>query len=432
VPPRAAVRSATRTDTLTLVACGAVAFLALVLPANVREPVAGVLRRTVAAPFVSLQARAEGGRSAFLAHDSVSLVRDSTALAQMEATRLRADNDRLRKLLGLAGRVDWGFVPAEALHGRGRGEDFILTLTAGALSGVRQFNPVVAPEGLVGMVQTVDQTTSLAITWAHPDFRVSAMAADGSAFGIAKAHLGSGAERYLIELSGVPFRSTLKPGTLVISSGLGGSYPRGIPIGTVLREIRTLEGWARTYLMRPAILPPDITSVMILSSQRTAAGLQSVWRSAIDSATRAVAAAGDSIVRADSATRVRMMLDSLERVRQAAVAAGMVPPAVDTAAVAQQAGAEAARDSTQRANAVGVPGAVPGAVPAATPRPAGTAPAGTPRPATAAPAAPRPPARVVRPDTAGRTPPAPRDTVVPIVPPPPPDTGLTARRGQGR
>jgi len=42
------------------------------------------------------------------------------------------------------------------------------------------------------MVETVDPTMSLAITWSHPDFRVSAMAADGSAFGIVKAHLGTG------------------------------------------------------------------------------------------------------------------------------------------------------------------------------------------------------------------------------------------------
>jgi rod shape-determining protein MreC len=372
-----------------------------------------MLRRTVVAPLVALQARAESGRAAFVAHDSVALVRDSTAIAQLEARRLQADNDRLRKLLGLGGRLDWGFVPAEALHGRGRGEDYILTLTAGAASGVRQFNPVVAPEGLVGMVQTVDPTTSLAITWAHPDFRVSAMAADGSAFGIAKAHLGSGADRYLIELSGVPYRSSLKPGSLVISSGLGGSYPRGIIIGTVLREVRTLEGWARTYLVRPAIMPPDVTSVMILSSQRTAAGVESVWRTAVDSAARAVASAGDSISRADSATRVRQTLDSLERARQAAVAAGLVPPVVDTTAIAAQAGAAATRDSLLRAARSA--GVAAGAAAAA-----GTA--GTPPPAGAGAAA-RPRARVVRPDSAGRPRP---DTAAPVVPAAPPDTGRAA------
>ena len=46
------------------------------------------------------------------------------------------------------------------------------------------------------------------------------MAADGSAFGIVKAHLGNGAERYLLELSGVQLNAALQPGTPIVSSGI--------------------------------------------------------------------------------------------------------------------------------------------------------------------------------------------------------------------
>ena len=60
-------------------------------------------------------------------------------------------------------------------------------------------------------------------------------------------------------MRGVPFRSTLKPGAVVYSSGLGGIYPRGIPVGVVLGEIKTAEAWARTYLLRPAVNPAEIT-----------------------------------------------------------------------------------------------------------------------------------------------------------------------------
>ena len=101
------------------------------------------------------------------------------------------------------------------------------------------------------MVKSVDPTMSIAIVWAHPDFRVSAMAVDGGAFGIVGAHLGGEPERYLLEMRGVPMRSTLKPGTLIVSSGLGGTFPRGIPVGTVIAEMKTSELWARTYLLRP-------------------------------------------------------------------------------------------------------------------------------------------------------------------------------------
>ena len=121
---------------------------------------------------------------------------------------------------------------------------------------------------------------SFAIIWAHPDFRVSAMAADGSAFGIVKPHLSSSPERYLFELNGVQLSASLPTGTPIVSSGVGGVYPRGIPIGTVIGELKTTEGWARTYLVQPAVHPFDVTSVLVLQPKRVVAGVQSVWAGA--------------------------------------------------------------------------------------------------------------------------------------------------------
>jgi len=181
---------------------------------------------------------------------------------------------------------------------------------------------------VVGVVQTVDPSMSLAILFAHPDFRVSAMSADGSAFGIVQPHIaGTGSpanaaylqsERWLLEMRGVPFRSTLKPGAVVYSSGLGGIYPRGIPIGIVVGEIKTTEAWARTYLLRPSVNPAEITSVMVLTPQRGGAGLTNVWADigAVDSATKRIVTAGDSLARqaasAEAAAR-RAAIDSVAR-----------------------------------------------------------------------------------------------------------------------
>ena len=145
------------------------------------------------------------------------------------------------------------------------------------------------------------------------------MSPDGTAFGIAQAHLtGSATGGYLIELRGVPFRATLKPGALIVSSGWGGVWPRGIPIGTVLEEMKTSEGWARTYLLRPAVNPSDVYSVMILRRDRLAKGFDGVWQNAtqVDQATQRIIVSGDSAARAaalaEAAAR-RAVLDSIAR-----------------------------------------------------------------------------------------------------------------------
>jgi rod shape-determining protein MreC len=298
-----------------LVACVLLSLAALVLPADVRSTAAGALRGTVVVPLAALQERAEVSRRAVLAHDAAVQIADSVRLQAAQADVVAAENERLRRLLGLGAALKWGFVPAEALHGRGLGDDYTLTLTVGRDEGVEPFSAVVAPDGLVGMIERVDAGSSVAIVWPHPDFRVSAMSADGSAFGIVYPHLGTGATRFLLELRGVAFRSALRPGTLIVSAGLGGVYPRGIPVGTVLSEINTAEGWARSYLLRPAVRPADATSVMVLQPRRSKEGVATAWQTAVDSALRLVVSAGDSLARrrADSlATAERKHLDSLQ------------------------------------------------------------------------------------------------------------------------
>ena len=311
-------RSNNRLDRTVLVACAVLSVIALVLPTQVREPIASVLRRGLLAPMLRLQQSAEESRRALSNHDAVVSKRDSVAWRAMGVESLETENNRLRDLLGLGSRLKWGFVPAEALHGRGVRDEFGVTLSAGSRAGVQKLSPVVAPEGLVGVVDNVDPMISHAMVWTHPDFRVSAMSEDASAFGIVQAHLASGVDRYLLEMRGVPFRTSIKMGTMIVSSGLGGVYPRGIPIGRVLGETKTPETWARTYLIRPAVFPADVYAVMILRPDRASAGVDNVWAvgTIADSSVRKIVGAGDSLARSAAlaeATARQAAQDSVTR-----------------------------------------------------------------------------------------------------------------------
>ena len=206
-----AIRSNTRFDLIILGTCIVLAFAARALPETMREPMATGMRRSFLAPLVMLQESAERGRQSLLQAEPKQAHLDSLSLGAMKAVSLESENDRLRKLIGLGSRLRWGFVPAEALHGRGVRDETTVILSAGSRAGVTRLSPVIAPEGLVGVVDQVDPTMSHAMLWTNPDFRVSAMTPDGTAFGIAQAHLTGATGGYLIELRGVPFRSTLKP-----------------------------------------------------------------------------------------------------------------------------------------------------------------------------------------------------------------------------
>ena len=258
------------------------------------------MRTTLLSPLVGLEGRASLARAAIVARNDVLITSGRVATQALQVKAVADENLTLRKLLGLSARLQDGFVPADLLPPRGAGDEFTIALATGSDAGVQPFLPVVTADGLVGMVQSVDRATSFAITWAHPDFRVSVMSVDEGAFGIVQPHLGAGAERWLLEMRGVPFRAKLEPGTLIVSSGLGATYPRGIPVGTVLGELSTPEKWARTYLVKPSVLPEAIGPVLVLLLARAERGVNGVWTTvhAADSAARAVAAAGDSLARA--------------------------------------------------------------------------------------------------------------------------------------
>ncbi len=295
-----AVRASSRTDTVVLVSCVLASLLLTILPLGAREGVAGVLRRTVVQPVLVLQRTAERGRNAIVERDALTRRLDSLTLAGARLTELELENERLRRMVGLGRAVAAGFVVAEVVHTQSLGDEHTVTLTAGSNAGVTPRSIVVAPDGIVGMVTTVDPGSSLAILWTHPDFRVSAQSVGSNVLGIVRPHVGAEGERYLLELTGVAFRDSLAAGTLVVSSGLGGRYPAGIPVGTVIGEVKSSEGWARTYVVRPAVKPQDVTSVMIVQPERLGNGVANVWPPPADSAQRATS---DSALAADAARR---------------------------------------------------------------------------------------------------------------------------------
>jgi rod shape-determining protein MreC len=289
------VRTDSRADTVVAVACVVLSLVLLILPDAPRERISGAIRGNLVGPLAMLQQRAALARRSFVTNDSVVQALDSVLLRSQRLDAIAAENDQLRRALGLGRALRWGFVPAEVLVGRGAGDDHTVVLSAGSQSGVEGLSAVVSADGIVGIVSQVEARTSVAITWPHPEFRASATSADGNAFGIVTAHQGSGADRFLLELHGVPFRAQLRVGTPMVTSGLGGVFPRGVLIGTIVEELEGATGWSRSYLMRPAVRPSDATQVMILLPERNAEGVESVWAPGVNRFLQRVMTVGDSL-----------------------------------------------------------------------------------------------------------------------------------------
>ena len=229
-------------------------------------------------PFLAVQHRAELLKVSRRSYQRMVAQRDSALLRALAAQSLEEENQRLRELLALSERLPMRHVAAAVLHQAGPTDVFTLLLSAGRDQGVQPRAPVIAPGGLLGVVRGVEATTSVAILWSHPDFRVSAMTLDRRVFGIVAPHGSEGPNTMLLELRGVPYGDRVEPGTKVYTSGLGGAtgvYPRGIPIGDVIAAAEEKKGWSRTYVVRPAEHPAAVSHVIILTGP--ALGLESAF-----------------------------------------------------------------------------------------------------------------------------------------------------------
>jgi rod shape-determining protein MreC len=353
-------RSFTRRDTVTFLACVGLSVVALFSPERWGQGVSDALRNSVLAPLVWLQARAEEGRTSRARLKAITIQRDSAAYLAQGIPSLMAENERLRQLLSLSHRISSPYVAGEVMHQAQATDGRTLLIDVGRDDLVSEFDPVVAPEGLIGMVLAAGRHSSVVMTWAHPEFRVAAYTASGNASGVVAPSLSGLGGEGALEFRGVPYRDSVPAGTLVLSSGLGGVYPKGIPVGTVTGVVREQAGWERVYRLLPAANPGAVAHVMVLVSP-PGTSMESAFPS--DSALQA------------------MRLDSIAKVRQADSIAAAKVEAAQAAAAAKAAAQKAAAEKAAAEKAAAQKAAASRATPPATPRTAAPAPPAAPPPA---------------------------------------------------
>jgi rod shape-determining protein MreC len=247
------------------------------IPPAYQEAVRGTIRGTVLSPFLASQVQIAERRGRMTDVSQIRSQRDSlAALAASQAT-LAEENRRLRALIGLNDRAGAEFLPANVLRlGVGAAEStFIISI--GSDQGVAVESPVISPEGLLGTVRVIESGRAQAIDWTHPEFRVSAMTAEGDAYGIIEPRRGRYREEDLLALTGAPFHTDIQPGRRIVTSGRGGVFPRGITIGTVIGIEEADTGWRKSYLIRPSVRPEAATQVLVGTRAGARNDLSELW-----------------------------------------------------------------------------------------------------------------------------------------------------------
>jgi rod shape-determining protein MreC len=270
-------RRARRKDAAIAAAILVVALILLFMPADYQRPVRNTLRASVLQPFLALQSQVVQRRGSAVDVTQLRAQRDSLAAVVAAQAALSEENRQLRSALGLQGRMADRFLPANVIRAALTSAESTFIIDVGRADGVFVGSTVLTADGLLGVVWEVDERSSQAIDWTHPDFRVSAMTSDGAAYGLVEPRRGAYREADLLALTGTAFQVDVRPGRRVVSSGRGGLHPRGIPVGTIIGIEEADTGWRKSYLVRPAVRPEGASHVLVAVREGNG-DLSDVWQ----------------------------------------------------------------------------------------------------------------------------------------------------------
>ena len=147
---------------------------------------------------------------------------------QSAARKLYADNSALRALLSAKPEGGARFVTARVIAGSGGAFANTLILNAGASDGIKKGQAVLTDQGFVGRIAQVSSRSSRVILLTDFNSRVPVLVESSRG----RALLVGGNTRRPRLIHGEP-GARVTPSDRIVTSGHGGAFPPGLPIGVV-------------------------------------------------------------------------------------------------------------------------------------------------------------------------------------------------------
>ncbi|MCM3611372.1 rod shape-determining protein MreC [Planococcus sp. MERTA32b] len=187
------------------------------------------------------------------------------AAVQAEVTDLRSENGQLKEIVGKEADLrDYNPIQATVIARNPDQWEEKVILNKGESDGVKPDMAVMTARGLIGKVTLVTATTSTVelVSTQNPNYRVSSMVIGGEegVFGLIE---GYDAERRELLLKRIDAQIELEVGQQVVSSGLGGIFPKGIIIGEITEITIDEFGLTQLAYVKPAADFTLLNHVMI-------------------------------------------------------------------------------------------------------------------------------------------------------------------------
>lgn len=169
------------------------------------------------------------------------------------------ENERLKRLLALRGSVRQPSVAVNVIGEESAPWYRSIIIDRGAVDGLADGMPVVATSGVVGRVVKVAANSARVLLLTDHASSISAMIQRSRARGVLKGKGGSSCS-----LEFTVRDDDVKVGDIVITSGIGGVFQKGIPLGEVTMVRKGEYGMFQAIDVRPAVNTYHLEEMLVV------------------------------------------------------------------------------------------------------------------------------------------------------------------------
>ena len=168
-------------------------------------------------------------------------------------------NERLKRLLDLKDYLKVPFLAASVIGEDGTPWFKTIIIDRGEVDGLREGMPVIATDGVIGqLIKVVAKSSRVLLITDHAS-GVAAIIQRSRARGVVKG-MGGGSCALEFALA----EEDVKVGDTVITSGIGGVFPKGLNIGEITMVKKGEYGIFQTVEVRPAVNLARLEEVLVL------------------------------------------------------------------------------------------------------------------------------------------------------------------------
>ncbi len=173
-------------------------------------------------------------------YEQVQVQLNEQRAQQRELEHLRRENAWYRAVLALKNEHrDMQFVEAQIVAVDTADRYGSFTVNVGTLNGITTGMPVLTADGVVGVTHTVGLNWVQVRTLYHPDLALSVRVNRTGEVGQTD---GGNYENGIVTISLLPRYGEAQAGDMLVTSGLGGVFPRALPVGQLTDVIHSQDG----------------------------------------------------------------------------------------------------------------------------------------------------------------------------------------------